>query len=52
MNSLELGADSIEYILEVVDSAMAPPKHPRVLLFDIGGVCVSDMLLDDHCKPP
>lgn len=27
--------------LDTVDALMSPPKQPKVLLFDIGGVCVS-----------
>lgn len=32
----------IEHVLDVIDSEMASPKKPKVLLFDVGGVCVSD----------
>jgi hypothetical protein len=31
----------VDFILESIESAMAPPKQPKVLLFDVGGVCVS-----------
>lgn len=35
----------VEYILETIDAiikpeAMSPGKKPKVILFDIGGVCV------------
>ncbi|KAF4628555.1 hypothetical protein G7Y89_g9598 [Cudoniella acicularis] len=30
----------IEFVLESVDAVMASDKQPKVLLFDIGGVCV------------
>jgi hypothetical protein len=32
----------VEYILEAIDGIMAPSPQPKVLLFDIGGVCVSE----------
>jgi hypothetical protein len=33
----------VEYILDAIDGIMAPSSQPpKVLLFDIGGVCVSD----------
>ena len=31
----------VDLILQVVDLEMDGPKQPKVLLFDIGGVCVS-----------
>jgi hypothetical protein len=31
----------IEFVLEGIESIMASSKQPRVILFDIGGVCVS-----------
>jgi hypothetical protein len=34
----------IQFALESVDAIMSPPKQPKVLLFDIGGVCVSKSL--------
>lgn len=35
----------VDKILEIVDAEMEDPKLPKVLLFDIGGVCVSAMLV-------
>lgn len=35
-------AELVEHVLDVIDSEMASPKKPKVLLFDVGGVCVSD----------
>jgi hypothetical protein len=32
----------VEFILESVESIMARRKQPKALLFDIGGVCVSE----------
>jgi hypothetical protein len=32
----------VEYILDTIDDIMASPSQPKVLLFDIGGVCVSE----------
>lgn len=34
--------------LDTVDAIMSPPKQPKVLLFDIGGVCVSCSLASIH----
>jgi hypothetical protein len=31
----------IEFVLEGIESIMASVKQPKVILFDIGGVCVS-----------
>lgn len=31
----------VEYILDAIDSVMSSQPQPKVLLFDIGGVCVS-----------
>ena len=31
----------VTFALDTVDALMSPPKQPKVLLFDIGGVCVS-----------
>jgi hypothetical protein len=38
--SLEDG--TVDHILDLVDAEMSAEKQPKVLLFDIGGVCVSD----------
>lgn len=45
MESFE-GSDTffVDHVLEAVDS-MTGSKQPKVLLFDIGGVCVSDPLI-------
>jgi len=32
---------SVDVILEAIDD-MAPPERPKAILFDIGGVCVSE----------
>jgi hypothetical protein len=32
----------VEFVLESLESVMAPQKQPKVILFDIGGVCVGD----------
>lgn len=32
-----------ELVLDVIDEEMAAPKKPKLLLFDVGGVCVSDI---------
>lgn len=32
---------SVELILESIDNTMVTSKQPKVLMFDIGGVCVS-----------
>lgn len=39
----ELGIDDppVDLILDVIDAEMPGPKQPKVILFDIGGVCVS-----------
>lgn len=34
----------VEFTLDVIDQEMAVPKRPKLLLFDIGGVCVSDLI--------
>lgn len=34
----------VEHILEAIGDIMAPENQPKVLLFDIGGVCVSERL--------
>lgn len=34
----------VEYILDAIDGIMAPVSQPTVLLFDIGGVCVSEIM--------
>jgi hypothetical protein len=34
----------VEFVLDSIESVMAPPKQPKVILFDIGGVCVCDYL--------
>jgi hypothetical protein len=31
----------VEFVLNSIESVMAPQKQPKVILFDIGGVCVS-----------
>lgn len=31
----------VELALNTVEALMAPKKQPKVILFDIGGVCVS-----------
>lgn len=31
----------VDFILQSIETAMAPAKQPKVLLFDIGGVCES-----------
>lgn len=33
----------VEFTLEVIDQEMAVPKKPKLLLFDVGGVCVSGL---------
>ena len=33
---------NVEQVLELVTAEMAVVKKPKVLLFDIGGVCVSE----------
>lgn len=40
MAGINIEDPPLDLILEVVDSEMGP-KQPKVLLFDIGGVCVS-----------
>lgn len=30
----------VEFVLDSLERIMAPKKQPKVLLFDIGGVCV------------
>lgn len=30
----------VEFVLESLESIMAPQTQPKVILFDIGGVCV------------
>ncbi len=30
----------VDFVLDSINSAMAPLKQPKVILFDIGGVCV------------
>ena len=32
----------VEFVLAGIESAMAPKKKPKALLFDIGGVCVCE----------
>jgi len=32
----------VEYILDAIEDIMARESQPKVLLFDIGGVCVSE----------
>jgi hypothetical protein len=34
----------VEFVLDSIESVMAPQKPPKVILFDIGGVCVRDDL--------
>jgi hypothetical protein len=34
----------VEFVLDSIESVMAPQKQPKVILFDIGGVCVRDNL--------
>ena len=34
----------VEFVLDSIESVMAPQKQPKVILFDIGGVCVCDHL--------
>jgi len=34
----------VEFVLGSIESVMAPEKQPKVILFDIGGVCVRDHL--------
>ena len=34
----------VEFVLDSIESVMAPQKQPKVILFDIGGVCVRDDL--------
>lgn len=31
----------VDCVLEAVETMVAAPKQPKVILFDIGGVCVS-----------
>ena len=38
----------ITFALDSVEALMAPQKQPKVLLFDIGGVCVSITFLVSH----
>lgn len=33
---------NVEQVLELVTAEMAAIKKPKVLLFDVGGVCVSE----------
>lgn len=42
MSFSDLEDYSVEQIIEVIDE-MARSKQPKVLLFDIGGVCVSQL---------
>jgi hypothetical protein len=30
----------VEFVLDSIESVMAPQRQPKVILFDIGGVCV------------
>jgi hypothetical protein len=30
----------VGFVLDSIESVMAPQKQPKVILFDIGGVCV------------
>lgn len=39
----------VEYILDGIDAVMANTTHPKVILFDIGGVVVSN---SDSCHSP
>lgn len=41
MSSVNPEDPPIDLILEIVDSEMPGARQPKVLLFDIGGVCVS-----------
>jgi len=34
---------NVEQVLELVTAEMAAIKKPKVLLFDVGGVCVSEL---------
>jgi hypothetical protein len=35
----------VDFVLDSIEAVMAPARAPKVLLFDIGGVCVSQHLL-------
>lgn len=32
---------TVDHIIDLIDTEMADSKQPKVVLFDIGGVCVS-----------
>lgn len=42
MDIYSLEDRTVDHILDLVDAEMSAEKQPKVLLFDIGGVCVSD----------
>ena len=43
MSVLSFEDPTVDQILEAIDVEMADQMQPKVLLFDIGGVCVSDI---------
>jgi hypothetical protein len=32
----------VDFVLDSLETIMTPSKQPKVILFDIGGVCVGD----------
>lgn len=51
MTSLDIDEFVVEYILDSIDQEMAEgkTKQPKVILFDIGGVCVSHVGAVNSC---
>ena len=41
MDIYSLEDRTVDHIIDLVDAEMTAGKQPKVLLFDIGGVCVS-----------
>lgn len=44
MDIYSLEDRTVDHIIDMVDTEMVAGKQPKVLLFDIGGVCVSHKL--------
>lgn len=44
MDIYNLEDRTVDHIIDLVDAEMASKQQPKVILFDIGGVCVSERL--------
>lgn len=48
MDGYSLENPTVDQIIAVIDAEMAASNQPKVILFDIGGVCVSHISANLH----